>query len=450
MDLILEISKQVGKVMLQWLLSPFYWLSIVLIALHYRRQVMLERKLFAVKMYSWTEQTWYAGVGGFFSGIAVSLAAMGLGISLSSEVIILFWIITLLLLLFRIRFLCLAYSASLLAIIQYSLRIIVPEWGPDGWLGEAIASLRMMNVAGLLVLGALLHLVEAVLIRKQASRLSGPLFMESKRGRVMGAYRMQAMWPIPLFMLLPAATGGGWPWTLFIGGGSWQQDWTLIVFPVVIGFSELTLTKPPQQKAALSSSRLFAYAVLLLALSLLALRWEPFVLVAAIASLVIYEGLIWLSRKDETALSPFFMQVVGGLQILAVLPNSPADELGIVEGEVITKVNGIKVETKEQLHQALAMNAAFCKLEVNNLAGEVRFLQCAVYAGEHHHLGLLPVPDDSVEYVAITRQLSLFSYFRVPWSRSRISSQRSQDGNSQRLPSKEDCTLSGDEISSDL
>ncbi|MCY7485277.1 PDZ domain-containing protein [Paenibacillus alvei] len=430
MNLLIDIGVRVGEALLQWLLSPFYWLSILLIALHYRRQVILERRLFAVKMHSWITHTWHAWLGGLIAGILVSFASIGLGVTLSREVIILLWMIALVLLLVRVRFLCLAYAASMLALIQFGLNIWGTAWNPEGWLGDAVASVRGMDAAGLLVLVALLHAAEAVLIRKQAAQMAGPMFIESKRGRVVGAYRMQSMWPVPLLLLFPASSdGAALPWTPLFGGDLWQQGWMLVAFPVVVGFSELTFTKLPQQKAALSSTRLFAYAALLLAVSLAAAWWPPLVPVAAIAALGMHEGLIWLSRREEAEHSPVFTQDAGGLRILAVLPKSPAAELGIVQGEVIVKVNGIKVRTKEELHQALRMNAAFCKLEVNNLAGEVRFLQRAIYAGDHHQLGVLLAPDDHVEYVAVTRALSLFSFLRVPWTRSKRGAKCKQQEN---------------------
>jgi PDZ domain len=423
-NLLVDISIRVGEAVLQLLISPFYWLSILLIAMHYRRQVILERRLFAVKMHSWITHTWHAWLGGLISGILVTFAAIGLGVSLTREVIVLLWIIALVLLLIRVRFLCLAYAGGLLAIIQFVLNTWATTWNPDGWLGGTVASVRGMDAAGLLVLVALLHAAEAVLIRKQAARMAGPMFMESKRGRVVGAYRMQSMWPVPLLLLFPAGEGAALPWTPLFGGELWQHGWSLIAFPIVIGFSELTFTKLPQQKAALSSTRLFAYASLLLAISLAAAWWAPLVPVAAIAAIGMHEGLIWLSRREEAEHSPVFTQDAGGLRILAVLPNSPAAELGIMQGEVIVKVNGVKVRTKEELHQALRMNSAFCKLEVNNLSGEVRFLQRAIYAGDHHQLGVLLAPDDRVEYVAVTRAPSLFSYLLVPWTRSKRGAKR--------------------------
>lgn len=420
MNLLASISVQAGMAVLQWLASPFYWLSILVIAIYYRRQVLQERRLFVVKIHSWVKRTWYAGLGGLLAGILISFATIGLGISITQEVMILLWMISLTLLLIRVRFFCLAYAAGLLAWIQFGLNDWMAEWQPEGWIGTMVTSIRAMNAVGLLILVALLHAAEAVLIRKQAARMAGPLYMESKRGRVVGAYHMQSMWPVPLFMLFPAATEGmTLGWTPLFGGDTWQHGWTLIAFPIVIGFSELTITMLPQQKAARSSSRLFAYAALLLALSLVAIWWTPLVPVVAITALGMHEGLIWLSSREEMEHSPLFIQDENGLRVLAVLPNSPAAELGILQGEVIVKVNGRKVRTKVELHQALRMNAAFCKLEVNNMAGEVRFLQRAIYAGEHHQLGVLLAPDEQVEYVAVTRARPLFSHLLVPRSRAK-------------------------------
>lgn len=416
-DLLTEIGVHLAEALLQWLLSPFYWVSILFIALIYRRQMLLERRLFAVKMHSWIEHTWHAWLGGLLAGLAVSAAAIGLGISFTAEVILALWAVALLLLLFRVRFLCLAYSGGVLALAQFALNAFAPAWAPEGFLAPFVAAIREMDAAGLLILVALLHAAEAWLIRKQAARMAGPLFMESKRGRIVGAYQMQGLWPIPLLLLFPSVTTGTpLPWTPLLGTG-WEQGWTLIAFPVVIGFSELTFTRLPQEKAAVSASRLFAYAAILLALGLAASWWRPLVPLAAIAALGLHEALIWFSRREENERSPVFTHDPLGLRVLAVLPGSPAEALGIRIGEVIAKANGVPVRTKEQLHQALRANAAFCKLEVYNRDGEVRFLQRALYAGEHHQLGVLLAPDDRVAFVAVTRQPSLFALLRMPWTK---------------------------------
>lgn len=98
--------------------------------------------------------------------------------------------------------------------------------------------------------------------------------------------------------------------------------------------------------------------------------------------------------------------------MLAVLPGSPAEELGIRAGESIVKVNGVPVPTKEDLHAALRINPAFCKLEVLNLAGESKFLQRAIYAGDHHQLGAILAPDELAPAAVRLQPLSLLQLLR--------------------------------------
>ncbi len=51
------------------------------------------------------------------------------------------------------------------------------------------------------------------------------------------------------------------------------------------------------------------------------------------------------------------------------------------------------VKTENRVYEALQRNRAFCKLEVVNEHGEVRFVQGALYEDEHHELGLLFVKE---------------------------------------------------------
>lgn len=55
------------------------------------------------------------------------------------------------------------------------------------------------------------------------------------------------------------------------------------------------------------------------------------------------------------------------------------------------------------------MNPAFCKLEVQNREGESKYLQRAIYAGDHHQLGIILVPDPDGGITAETKPSSIFS-----------------------------------------
>jgi S1-C subfamily serine protease len=99
-------------------------------------------------------------------------------------------------------------------------------------------------------------------------------------------------------------------------------------------------------------------------------------------------------RINDNAAAFYFSKRDQGLMILGILPHSPAEKMNLQVGEMIMKVNGQAVKTVEEFYEALQKNGAFCKLEVIGYNGEIRFVQGALYVGEHHELGILFVQDD--------------------------------------------------------
>ena len=412
MDLVLEGLWNVAGAVGQLFLQPFYYISIIMVLLLYRRQVILERRLFHVRLNNWLAQTWRTVLGGLLAGIIVSLVGAFIGMTLTIEGILCIWAVTIVLLLVRVRYLCLAYSVGLLGVIQFILNRF-PSFAGSGFGGEVIRAVRELNIPALLCLVGLLHLAEGMLVRWQGASFAGPLFFEGKRGKLVGGYQMQSLWPVPLLLLIPAhTTGGVLPWTPLFGGDAWQDGFGLVALPIIIGFSEMTSGMLPQVKARLTSNRLLFYGVAVLALALLSHWWSWIMLPAALVSFLLHEGLVWYSRFEEQESSPLFVNPAGGLKVLAVLPGSPAQEMGILVGESIRKVNGVPVPTKEEMHAALRMNPAFCKLEVLNLKGEIKFLQRAIYAGEHHQLGVILAPDDKAPVAVRLQPLSLLQLLK--------------------------------------
>lgn len=399
----LELLTSLGTAVIHLLIQPYYYIALLFIVLYYRRQVALERKLIHVKQHSWGLETWRTVWSGLVMGLLVSVAAVALGISLPPDAVICIWIVSLVLMLFRVRFLCFAYSIGLLGIIQFIFSFF-PDALQAGTAGRLVTALREMDIPALLVLAGLLHLAEALLARWQGARLASPLFLEGKRGKVVGGYQLEAFWPLPLFLLVPSAAGtGDLPWQPLLGGGL-----GLVSLPVIIGFSEMTQSLLPARKAARTAGRLLAYSVVLLGVSLLASVWSPLTLVAALLALLLHEGLNWYSALEERSTSPMFVHPPAGRKVLAVLPGSPAEELGILPGEVLLKVNGVLLTEASQLHDALRMNPAYCKLEVQNREGESKYLQRPIYAGDHHQLGMILVPDPDEAVTAAAKPTGIF------------------------------------------
>ncbi|MFE4712036.1 PDZ domain-containing protein [Paenibacillus sp. NPDC056722] len=422
MNVMLELLGSLGKAALNLLIQPYYYIALIFVALYYRRQVALERKLIHVKLHSPGQEIWRTVWSGLIMGLLVSVAAVLLGVSISGPAVACIWIVTLLLLLIRVRYLCFAYAIGILGVIQFVFSFF-PNAFQTGTVGTLVTGLREMDIPALLVLAALLHLAEALLARWQGPGLASPLFLKGKRGKVVGGFQLQAFWPLPLFLLVPAAAGtGDLPWQPLLGGGL-----GIVSLPVIIGFSEMTHSLLPGRKAARTAGRLLIYSGVLLGLSLLAFWWSPLTLLAALAAVLLHEGLSWYSALEERSSSPIFVHPPHGRKVLAVLPGSPGQELGILPGEVLLKVNGVLLTEAAQLHEALRKNPAFCKLEVQNRAGESKYLQTAIYDGDHHQLGIILAPEPDETTIALAKPTSIFGIISLRASLSRSNRSAAND-----------------------
>ncbi|WP_240647744.1 serine protease [Paenibacillus nanensis] len=407
-----------GEAVLQLLIQPFYYIAVLFIILQYSRQMRMERQLFAVKLHNWIGLTAKAVLMGLLAGLAASLAGAFIGATLSGTAVIWLWAVAALLMIIRIRYLCFAYSAGIILLLQWIVGF-TPLAERADWLGAAAASLEGIDGSGLLLLVALLHLAEALLVKLHGDRLSTPLFLEGKRGKLVGGYMLQGFWPVPLFLLAPVADSAAaghastltLPWTPLFGA-DWSQGWTIVALPMVIGMTEMTRAMLPKAKAKHAAQGLLAYSIILGAAAIAA-WWQPALLpLAAVLSFVLHEALIWRSKLAESKRTPLYVHDARGLRILGIVPGTPAEAMGLLAGETLHKVNGRRVFSKEELYEALAVNSAFCKLEVYNTEGELKFAQRARYAGEHHQLGVILAPDEQANYYAANGPASLLALIR--------------------------------------
>lgn len=427
MPILREVLGMMGEALLSIVLNPFYYIGLLLALLVYRHQTLLERKLFSVRVHSMLREWGKAAGWGLAAGALMSLSTIGFGLVLTAETFLWLWGVTLLMLLAKLRFASFAYSAAIVALLQVVIEPVQQAREVEG-LTLIIDSLLGLHLPSLLALAALLLLAEGLLIAWTGGKSSTPLYLEGKRGKVIGAYRLQGLWALPLFAVVPATSVGmeGFPWPLFFGSGFWENGWTLLAFPVMLGFAESSVSVLPQPRARRIAAGRLIMAVVIGLLAIGTELWpSPYLaLSAALLLLVMREGWYIYSARRERGQSPAFVHQKHGLKVLDVLPSSPAEDMGIVRGELIVKANGMEVSSKEELHAALRTNPAFCKVEVVNNEDQVRFEQRALYDGEHHQLGLILCPDDRVLHYVEWKSLSLYEIFNVQ-SLRRSAKQRS-------------------------
>jgi len=408
-----EALRMIGGALGALLTQPFYYIFLIGVLLHYRRQGILERKLFNIRIYVYAGRVLRTVVTGIIAGLLISIVMAFIGIHIETEIIWCIGIILILLSLFRLRYAHLTMALAVLTII-YMVLLSFPSWQPTGGIGSFISSIRHIDLPGLLAISVLLQLIEALLFRMQALRFSSPVVIEGKRGKPVGAYAMEAFWPVPLWLFIPSVSGIVLPWTPLHGAQSWIDGVSLTALPVMIGCSVLTQTHLPQAKAQRIAKRLVQSGLIMVVFAALALWWAPIAIPAVIIAVILRECVMYFSRREETEQSPLFIRGLRGLKILDIIPYSPAAELGITAGESMYKVNGQLIHDPQSLHAALRINPAFCKLEVLNVEGESKFLQRAIYAGDHHQLGMIFAPDDQAVVSPDIQRLSAWHLLTKP------------------------------------
>lgn len=351
----------------------------------YQRVAYAEWRLFGfVSTPVWT-QLGRSLLYGFLGGIVATLLFVLLGIALNDVGIWYLWLLAVALMFLHPRFLCFSYGGGLLA------------------LSHLLFGVPRIDVAALMALVAVLHLVEALLIFISGGEGATPVYAREPGGQIVGGYTLVKFWPLPFIGLVGMAVPPGLveaagaidmpPWWPIIepaaeaaGGGGYA----FALFPVIaaLGYSDIALTRLPDAKARQTSFRLMLYSFGLLALAILSQRARLFALAAALFAPLAHEWVIWTTRRAEVEGEPQFTGAE--TMVLAVKPASPAEKAGIGPGDVIEAVNGVRVATREDLAEAMEPWALQAEIEVRNpLTGERRTLVCPEKIPP---LGLLLVP----------------------------------------------------------
>jgi hypothetical protein len=365
--------------------------AVGLVFVQYRRVSMMEQELLGSAKHEPVEQTLYALTFGLLGGLLGSLILTWMGVGLVEapgrvSALLYLWPISFVLGLINPRFLCFAYGATLLSVSYLVL----------GW--------PQVDIPTVIGVVAVLHLVEALLILISGATCASP--MSVPRGdKVVPGFSVQRFWPVPLILPLfapgivsPAEMPAWWP--LLKSDPLWLEGlevmgWQLMPVVVTMGYSDLAITAPPEQRSRASARLLLAYSAVLLVLAVLAGHYRPLLWAAALFSGFGHEAMAVWSGRVQLLGRPYFERPELGVGVLDVLPKSVAAMAGLRSGSVILTVEDHKVDSREQLHEALMGAPEFVRLMFKD--GE-RLVRMRVKRPTSGLLGLgvilLPEPGD--------------------------------------------------------
>lgn len=383
-EILIEIVTAIGR----FLLNPLLYIVIIFaIMLGYRR-VKQERKYFNRRIiWGWTELIgqWKDG---WLYALIISLIGIGAGLTVPKE------------------FLIILSAVSIVALVLYVMNAMSPIvtmgiatlaiWGMSyynwtfSWWKISLAGVNLEDgaIVTITILAGLCVIAEGLLIRRVAMKVTTPCIEKTKRGMQAIVYRSRNVWVLPIFFVIPGdAISAIFPyWPQFTIGHS---SFALVLFPLVIGFAKLTRKELPALTYAKIGRPVFLLGQLIL-VGGLAAYFEPLIafITLAVGAIIRIIIAIYFAQQDKTdhyAVAPS----TKGAIIAAVLPDSPAEKMGLLAGECIRKVNGVSIFTENELYEALQLNAAHCRLEVLDRNNELRLTQHVIYSNDHYRIGLL-------------------------------------------------------------
>lgn len=385
-DIIVELLKGV----LRLFMNPLLYITIIFTVLLGYRRVIRERQSFKIRIHWGLSETIRLLREGWLAAFCVSLLSLLIGIVLPMEYIML---VTVLSILFVVSF----YYQLASIVYPFGIAFLVlwvtftQNWGFTlfGFTINA-SDLKLSMLSSIPLLIGILLIAEGMLVQKYGADLASPRLQRTARGLKAVTFLSKRLWILPVFLVIPGDTITSFVsyWPVFSLGG---ETYGFILFPIVIGFQQrarkmLPMYFYPQmgRTIVLLGALVFVEGVISYFYPILGLASVLVAIIGRILISVIY-GLS--ERKGKFAVTPQNEGVV----IAAILPNSPAEAMGLQIGETIRKVNGESVHSEEELYRALQQNAAQCKIEVLDTDGEVRLRQHIVFHHDHFRIGLLLV-----------------------------------------------------------
>jgi len=379
-DIVLMIVKSIPTVFF----NPLFWLVIVLVWFQYQRSAKLEVKLYGREIHPARDKAISAIFFGVIGGIVGSFVLIFIGVSISDIGLAYVWMLAILFMMIHPRFLCFSYAGGIVS------------------LSSLIFGFPNIDVAGLMAIVGILHFIEGILIYLSGYQEATPIFVKNERHGVVGGFTLQKFWPLPIVVLL-TLTGQELPeeviqmpdWWPLIRPIQQTENIIYVMFPVVaaLGYGDIALAHSPREKSKKSAFYLFGFSSVLLLLAIIASRIKIFQYIAALFAPIAHDLIIHYGRNIEKKAPPMFVVPERGVRVLEVIPNSPAEAMGLKRGDVILSINGIPINTKQELNFFLSDYPTYVWLDCADNDGKYFSVDYKAYPDGLKFLGVILVPD---------------------------------------------------------
>ena len=323
----------------------------------------------------------------------VILSVLGVTFSENSGIEFIF-MISILSLFYKKKYISYAYSASILGVIGIALKFVSNITGMKLFLN--------VNILSLMTFVGIMYILEGVLIIFDGDRGAIPVFTK-KEDKIVGGFSFSRYWPIPIAILMIFSNSASATDSIYLNAPSW---WPIVnrgeilsllsavmiaTIPLygILGYRNVTFTQEKKSKSLRCGSTILLYGVSVALVSQLAGINILGQIIAVVYSPIAFELIMRFEYKREKKGEFLYVSDDEGIMVLEVTPNSPAYEVGIKRGDKIIEINGQNISSEGDIFKAARDTIFKMPIKIKNNSGQV--LEYIIQP-RNKRLGLLLVP----------------------------------------------------------
>jgi hypothetical protein len=373
------------RALAQIIANPMLLLVIISLAVvFYKKNLrisMIQKMVIGESLSSPLELTASQIVIGIFAGIGGSLTLTYLGVIFYEHSGIEFmFLISIILTVWKPRFICFSYSGAILGIISIFINDV---YGYGQYVGGKYIN---VDITSLVTLIGVLHVVEGIMVAIDGSRGSVPVFTERKE-KIIGGFSLKRFWPMPIAFFIMVNindnaskiimhTPNWWP----IIKGSYTAEFlataVLVAIPLyaIIGYNAVTFTRSKTKKALNSGLLIFLYGVIIVFLAQFAVKGIIFRLIIVAIMPILHECMLIGQSILEEKGKPLYVSSDDGIAVLEVAPSSEAYKKGIRSGDMLLEINNEKITSEKDIINYIKPPINYMDLKIRKTNGEEKII----------------------------------------------------------------------------
>ncbi|AQW21837.1 PDZ domain-containing protein [Lentilactobacillus curieae] len=377
--------------LLFFLLQPVLWLTVIRAGALFSNRVKRERKLFRSAIYEDFFEGRHLAKTMLLSGIVSSILGVVLltmsakwvvvyiGIELLSVVVLFFT---------SLPITVIAASAVIVSTLTIPNNLFGFSWLKSG-LGTSLTAVPAANLTALLSIVVILN---ALYVKRVGGTYESPIIDRNKRNTKIAKYRFNESAVIPMLIVLP----GDWFashisfWPVFNYSG---HTYTLFILPLLLGL-RLTVKRGEFKETLALFSRNSMIIGLIGLISAVVTKFVPVLSFYPILLVwFMYVVNLYVIKLKDNQIDFEYSEVMDGVRVIGIKPETPAAKMNLVIGDVILEVNGSPVANETELYRAISLNSTYCKLKVRDRNDQLKVTETAIFKNSPHEIGIKTYSD---------------------------------------------------------